>query len=72
MKKHPLQLRFEQAMRLGPLAMLRVRAEVLLEGDYPLTDAEREEISRIAVAPKESDGEYLGRFDCSFEEEEDE
>jgi hypothetical protein len=69
--KHPLQLRFEQAMRLGLLPMLRLRAEVLLEGDHALTDEEREELNRIVVAPKESDREYLGGFDRFFEEEDE-
>ena len=55
------------ALLLGPLAVLRLRAEVLLElsasRKVPLTEAEREELDRIAVVPLRHDEAWLGRFD---------
>ena len=56
------------ALLLGPLAVLRLRAEVLLElsasRKVPLTEAEREELDRIAVVPSRDDEAWLGRFDA--------
>jgi hypothetical protein len=59
--------RFEQARSMGPLALYRLRAEVLLDGDTQLSGEERELLERIAVVPNASDGELLGRFDRFFE-----
>lgn len=59
--------RFELARRLGPMALLRLRAEVLIEyadqGRITLTDAERPEVERITVAPRLEDRDFLGSFD---------
>lgn len=59
--------RFELARRLGPLAMIRLRAEILLEyadnGTIPLADAERNELDRIAVVPSADDLPFLASFD---------
>jgi hypothetical protein len=61
-------LRAVTALLLGPLAVLRLRAEVLLELSasqiVPLTEAEREELDRIAVVPQGDDEAWLGRFDA--------
>jgi hypothetical protein len=58
---------FEQARKLGPLALLRLRAEVLLRTGHPFRPDELEELERIAAAPHEEDGDYLGAFDFVFE-----
>jgi hypothetical protein len=56
--------RFERARQLGPLALLRLRAEVLLENaDVPLTAEERETLDRIAVSPELEDKDFLDGFD---------
>lgn len=61
--------RLDQAMALGPFALLRLRAEILLgyaeRGKFgiTLTETQREELHRIAVAPREEDRTYLGGFD---------
>jgi hypothetical protein len=56
------------ALRLGPLAVLRLRAEVLLElsssRKVSLSGVEREELDRIAVVPSQDDEAWLGRFDA--------
>jgi hypothetical protein len=68
--------RLDRAMRLGPMARFRLRAECLLgyadRGEIPLTDDEREEVERITVAPKPEDGDFLGSFDVYFEKMQDE
>jgi hypothetical protein len=61
--------RFEQARKLGRLALLRLYAEVLLERE-DIAPEDREELVRIAVEPKLEDGDYLGRFDHLFEQDE--
>jgi hypothetical protein len=59
------------AIELGELARLRLRAECLLEmgdrGEVPLTDAVRERLHRIAVAPDEDDRIFLDGFDRFLE-----
>lgn len=61
---------FELARQLGPVALVRLRAETLLQYyDDRLTDAEREELIRIASAPHENDREYLEQFDDFFEDD---
>jgi hypothetical protein len=59
--------RFRRQVRLGPLALMRLRAEVLLsyaaDDTIPLTAAEHEELERIAVAPKAEDSAFLASFD---------
>jgi hypothetical protein len=68
--------RFEQAMQLGPLVLLRLRAEVLLdridEPDNPVlvSDEDRERLNRIASAPELDDREFLGTFDSIYEGDE--
>lgn len=67
--------RFEQARNLGSLALLRLRAAVLLEQgrlEPPLTFDERERLERIAVAPHYDDRDWLGGFDDRFVVEDDE
>ena len=65
--------RLIQALNLGALAPLRLRAELLLErienpGDpVSATSDEREELARIASAPEEEDYEFLGHFDYVYE-----
>ena len=56
------------AMELGELARLRWRAECLLSREIPLTDFERAELDRIAVAPTEDDRIFLDGFDCFLED----
>jgi hypothetical protein len=62
--------RFEQAVDIGPEALLRLRAEVLLDQYFPqLAPAEVEELLRIASFPKKErdlDLDYLDRFDQFF------
>jgi hypothetical protein len=64
--------RFSQALREGPMALLKLRAEVLLEHEaewtIPLTDGERARLRRIATEPAEEDREFLGTFDRFYEE----
>jgi hypothetical protein len=69
----PWGRRFSQALKLGPLALIRLRAEVLLDwfGEGELADDKREELLRIASTPKPEDREFLGRFDFIFEEDDD-
>jgi hypothetical protein len=59
--------RFELAVALGPLARMRLRAEILLErasnGELPLTDAQHDALDRIAVAPTAADMPFLASFD---------
>jgi hypothetical protein len=59
--------RFSQAVKMGPLALIRLRAEVLLaRGDAftdPLIREHREELERIASVPKLVDREFLAQFD---------
>lgn len=63
---------FEAARKIGPLALLRLRAEVLLKhgdnGVVPLTIEERAQLERIAVVPNRDDVEFLGTFDRFLEE----
>jgi hypothetical protein len=71
--------RFEQAIKLGPLARYRLRAEVLLErinkpGRQPLVQISPEDcelLHRIASTPKEGDDVLLGRFDYIYEADTD-
>ena len=58
--------RFEEARQLDLLALLRVRAEVLLERE-DIAPEDREELVRIASEPKLEDRDYLGSFDHLFE-----
>jgi hypothetical protein len=53
------------AMALGEMARLRWRAECLLSRDreIPLTNFQRAELDRIAVAPTEDDRAFLDGFD---------
>ena len=64
--------RMTLASRLGPLALLRLRAEVVLRygdsGNIPLTPAERETLNRIAVAPVGEDKGFLDGFDRYYEQ----
>ena len=68
--------RHDQAMRLGELACLRLRAEVLLERIYDkadpiaVTGEDRDRLDRIASAPKLDDRGFLGRFDHIYEADE--
>lgn len=62
--------RFQQAWELGPMALLRLRAEVLLDHPYPLSEADRGQLERIAVEPREGDREWLNQFDFIFEKDE--
>jgi hypothetical protein len=59
--------RFEQARSLGIPALLRLRAETLLDyadkGEITVTPEERDELERIAAAPKPHDAEFLAEFD---------
>jgi hypothetical protein len=71
--------RFIHANALGTLALLRLRAENLLERiDNPncrpvtITAGQREKLNRIASAPKEDDHEFLGHFDFIYEQDEKE
>jgi hypothetical protein len=58
-----------QARRLGPLALLRLRAEILLgriddhQHQVTVTAEERERLVRVASAPRLEDREFLGGFD---------
>lgn len=67
---------FKQAMALGPLALLRLRAEVLLQRiddaqrPVKISDEQREQLDRIASAPQLNDSEFLGSFDYIYEEDE--
>jgi hypothetical protein len=65
----PMQ-RFRLAARLGPLALLRLRAEVILEretkGKIWLTPEQHETLDRIAVAPHRKDADYLAKLDHHF------
>jgi hypothetical protein len=54
-----MQDRLIQAIHLGPLAMIRLRAEVLLDR---IDDA----------TPQLADREFLQRFDVIYEEDDDE
>jgi hypothetical protein len=64
--------RFEQAIKLGPMARLRLRAEILLEyaanGEIALTPADLERLDRITVAPRPEDAPFLAAFDRYLEE----
>jgi hypothetical protein len=55
---------FGEAIKMGPEALVRYRAEVLLSrgdsGEYVITDTEREELLRIAAEPKPRDQPYAG------------
>ena len=65
--------RLRLAIRLGETALLRLRAECLLEmgdrGEVLLTDAVRERLHRIAVTPAEDDRIFLDGFDRFLEDE---
>jgi hypothetical protein len=62
--------RFYQAVDIGPEALVRLRAEVLLDQYFPrLAAGEVEDLHRIASVPKEDreqDLDYLDRFDRFF------
>jgi hypothetical protein len=63
---------FRLARRLGPNALLRLRAEVLLQyleaGEVTATEEERERLLRICVAPNgDDDRAFLGDFDPQLE-----
>lgn len=64
---------FETARQVGPLALLRLRAETLLkygaEGIIPLTSEERAKLDRIAVTPNDNDVEFLRTFDHYLEDD---
>lgn len=69
--------RMSQAFELGPLARLRLRAECLLEriadkqqGLVTLSQADIDQLDRIAVAPKVDDAKFLGGFDWIYERDE--
>jgi hypothetical protein len=55
--------RFARAVNIGVPALVRLRAEAVLErnaaGAIPLTAHEREEVERIAVAPQRGDQAFL-------------
>jgi hypothetical protein len=59
--------RFHQARKMGPLALIRLRAEVLLGRADAFTDPlireHREELERIATVPKLEDRDFLAQFD---------
>lgn len=61
--------RFALALKLGPLALLRLRAEVLLNLPHEFTLQERERLERIAAAPITEDHSWLGEYDYLFEED---
>jgi hypothetical protein len=67
--------RFDTAVKLGPMAVLRVRAEVALEcadgGTFTISDEERQVLDHIAVAADESDREFLKYYDRYYEAMED-
>jgi hypothetical protein len=61
---------FGQAIKMDPLALLRHRAECLLRRvDNPtkrpesISEGEREELTRVASAPREGDSEFLTDVD---------
>jgi hypothetical protein len=59
--------RFNQARKMGPLALIRLRAEVILGRpdafDHYLIREHREELERIATVPKLEDRDFLAQFD---------
>jgi hypothetical protein len=63
--------RFERARNLGNDALLRLRAEILLDhadhGRISVTAQERETLERIAAFPQPEDREFLGSFDKQLE-----
>jgi hypothetical protein len=63
---------FERALKLGPLALLRLRAEFLLEhgdtGTIPLSQVERERLDHIAVNASLNDRAFLDSFDARLAE----
>jgi hypothetical protein len=68
--------KMRQAFALGPLAGLRLRAEVLLERlDDPtmrpvtVSPEIREELHRIASAPNLEDEHFLRTFDAIYEQD---
>jgi hypothetical protein len=65
--------RLRLAIQLGETALLRLRAECLLEradaGEIPMTEAERDELDRIAVAPVEHDRAFLTGFNDRLEDD---
>ena len=58
--------RYLLAVEMGPMALLRLRAEILLEradaGEDPLTDGDRAKLHRIALTPTEEDRIFLDGF----------
>jgi hypothetical protein len=70
--------RFNKAKQLGAMALLRLRAEVLIgnadadTGNFSLTTDERDKLERIAVAPNSDDREFLNSFDDRLMADEDE
>ena len=65
-----------QALKTGdPLDLMRARAEVLLDPRFAPTlirqptEAEREELGRIAVAPRASDRAFLAQFDLLYRDD---
>jgi hypothetical protein len=75
MSNHPFDA-FRRAMQIGQPALLRLRAEIILDHGnqerIPLTATQREQLERIAVAPCEGDEAFLRDFDRYFEEWESE
>jgi hypothetical protein len=71
MPHDPAYERFDRAVRLGEPALLRLRAETLLQyaaaERFPVTEEEREELERIAAAPNPADKVFLGGFDERIE-----
>jgi hypothetical protein len=55
--------RYQQAFALGPLGLVRLRADWLLRhgdaGELKLSDTEREALARIVAAPGDDDGYWL-------------
>jgi hypothetical protein len=54
---------FEAAFALGPLALLRLRAEILLRreaaGEFALPPGVRQRLEDIAVTPKREDQQFI-------------
>jgi hypothetical protein len=63
--------RFGRAIELGETALLRLRAEVLLDhadnGRIVLLTSDRDDLERIAVAAKPDDRKFLNGFDDQLE-----
>jgi hypothetical protein len=66
---------FDRAFALGPLALLRLRAEVLLkreaEGEFALSPEVRQRLEDIAVTPKRADQQFIEEVYHEVERDDD-